>query len=72
MAFEQFEIKVRKAFGNLIAPGQRNVWIDPYHRTGKRFCARTTNGMFVSCNPVTGTISVYKDRFDRHPTVIKA
>ena len=76
MAFEQFEIKVRKAFGNMIRPRQKDVWIDPNHETGTRFCARATSPegipLFITCNPITGTFTVYKGKNDPTPTIIKA
>ena len=76
MAFKDFEIRIRKAFGSLIKPGQENVWIDPYHRTGKRYCAKAKapdgTPLFISCNPLSGTITVYKGKHDTHPTVICA
>lgn len=70
MSFEEFELKVRKSFGALINPGQRNVWIDPNRCDGKRYCAKTNNGMFVTGNSESKTISVYKTPGDRYPTVI--
>ena len=76
MSFETFESRIRKLFGNMICSGQENVWIDPYHKTGKRFCAKAKapdgTSLFVSCCPTTGTITVYKGRCDPTPTVIRA
>lgn len=70
MSFKEFEIKVRKAFGALINPGPHNVWMDPNRRDGMRYCARTNNGMFVTGNPASKTISVYKTPHDAFPTII--
>ncbi len=70
MSFNEFEIKVRKAFGALIPNGARHVWMDPNRRGGMRYCAAATNGMFITGNPQSKTISVYKTPGDRYPTVI--
>lgn len=70
MSFQEFEFTVRKAFGALINPGAHNVWMDPNRRDGMRYCAATVTGMFITGNPVSRTISVYKDRYDNFPTVI--
>ena len=70
MSFQDFELKVRKAFGSLINPGQENVWMDNLHKTGMRYCAKARNGWFITGNALSKTISVYKDRDDRTPTII--
>lgn len=70
MSFNEFEIKVRKAFGNLIPSGARHVWMDPNRPGGMRYCAATVNGMFITGNAESRTISVYKHKRDLFPTVI--
>lgn len=70
MSFQEFEIKVRKAFGALVNPGAHNVWMDPNRRDGMRYCAKTNNGLFITGNPQSKTISVYKTPGDRYPTII--
>ena len=70
MSFQEFELKVRKAFGALVNPGTHNVWMDPNRRDGMRYCAKTNNGLFITGNPQSKTISVYKTPGDRYPTII--
>ena len=70
MSFNEFEVKVRKAFGALIPAGARHVWMDNQNKSGMRYCASATNGWFITGNAISRTISVYKNRYDRTPTVI--
>ena len=70
MSFAEFELKVRKYFKFLIPAGQRYVWQDPNSRGGMRYCASTTNGWFITGNPASKMIAVYKNQRDREPTVV--